>query len=163
MGWCNKNPEPGFADGKKKESRFDSPLGISVSNERNVFVADTNNHVVRVIDQFGTVKTFDGKTSRPSGKFYCPSDVAVFHSKEDAIVVTDRHHIHWLILNDSSVIKLAGGGKEGDRDEDGSESTLNNPTSTTITGDGVAYVADSFVSNSSSQKYFDINSAGDLP
>ena len=142
-GRCNKNPEPGFADGKKEESRFDSPLGISVSNEGNVFVADTNNHVIRMIDQLGTVKTFDGKTSRPGGKFYYPSDVAFSHSKEDAILVTDRHHIHRINLNDTSVMKLAGGDNEGDRDGDGSESTLNNPTSITITEDGVAYVADS--------------------
>ena len=142
-GRCNKNPEPGFADGKKEESRFDSPLGIGVSNEGNVFVADTNNHVIRIIDKFGTVKTFDGKTSRPGGKFYYPSDVSFSHSKEDAIIVTDRHHVHRINLMDSSVIKLAGGDNEGDRDGDGSESTLNNPTSITITGDGVAYIADS--------------------
>lgn len=137
-GRCGMNPEPGLTNGDKVHSRFDSPLGISVSSVGNVFVADTNNKLVRMIDQFGYVTT----VAESESDFNYPSDVALT-SIEDALVVTDRHAIHMVNLNDSSVTKLAGGDFEGDRDGDGPESTLNNPTSITVTGDGVFYVADS--------------------
>jgi len=146
------NPEPGFADGKKESARFDSPLGVTVSSEGSVFVADTNNHLIRKIDQFGFVATVAGSKNgfeRSSAEhppmqayFNYPSDVAL-DSNEDTVIVTDRHRVHRVNLSDSSVTALAGGDYEGDRDGDGTESALNNPTSITITGDGVAYVSDS--------------------
>lgn len=137
-GRCGMTPEPGYANGDKMQSRFDSPLGIDVSSVGHVFVADTNNKLVRMIDQFGTVTTI----AESGSDFNYPSDVSLT-SAEDAVVVTDRHAIHSVNLSDGSVTKLAGGDFEGDRDGDGAESTLNNPTSITATGDGVFYVADS--------------------
>ena len=137
-GRCGRNPEPGFANGNKERSRFDSPLGIGVSSSGNVFVADTNNKLVRMIDQFGEVTT----VAQSDSEFNYPSDVALA-SNEDALIVTDRHAVHMVNLNDASVTKLAGGDIEGDRDGDGSESTLNIPTSIAVTKDGVIYVADS--------------------
>ena len=166
-GRCGNNPEPGFADGKKDMARFDSPLGLTVSHEGNVYVADTNNGLIRKIDQFGTVSTIAGfdeqyrfnyhglkQTMDHFGtmpaiaglddqfRFNYPSDVAL-SSHEDAIIVTDRHRIHSVNLTDGSITTLAGGKHEGSRDGDGVDSTFNNPTSITITGDGVAYVSDS--------------------
>ena len=41
--------EPGIADGRPKRARFHEPGGIAAANGR-LFVADTNNHAVRVID-----------------------------------------------------------------------------------------------------------------
>ena len=136
-GRCGNNPEPGLADGKKDTARFDNPLGITVSSAGNVYVADTNNGLIRMIDQFGTVTTIAGHH-----RFNYPSDVALDSNEEDYVIVTDRHRIHRVNLNDNTVTTLAGGDNEGDRDGDGVESTLNNPTSITVSGDGVAYVAD---------------------
>lgn len=148
-GRCDNNPEPGLADGKNIRARFDSPRGISVASDGHVFVADSNNHLIRMIDQFGTASTIAGSSGRPGGnsdglqfRFNYPSDVAL-DSSEDAVIVIDRHSIYKVNLSEGSVTKLAGGHAEGDRDGDGSESTLNNPSSITVTGDGVAYVADS--------------------
>jgi len=55
-----KSPRPGYADGERHEARFDSPRGITVSSGGHIFVADTNNHLVREIDRFGTTKTIAG-------------------------------------------------------------------------------------------------------
>lgn len=137
-GRCGMNPQPGFANGNRNESRFDSPLGISASSDGNVFVADTNNKLIRMIDQFGTATSLAESRS----DFNYPSDVALA-SIEDALIVSDRHALHRISLTDGSVVKLAGGDFEGDRDGDGTGSTLNNPTSITVTGDGVFYIADS--------------------
>ena len=49
--------EPGFADGNLSSSLFHEPGGLSILGGR-VYVADTNNHVVRVLDVAGaTVST----------------------------------------------------------------------------------------------------------
>lgn len=169
-GRCANSPEPGLGDGNKGQARFDSPQGITVSNDGRVFVADTNNHVVREVDRFGTVKTIAGSTvmaetksnglelegcpepclagdpgasdGTPSNsRFVYPSDVAL-DSEETAVFVTDRHHIRRLGLEDQTVTTLAGGDNEGERDGIGSETTLNNPASITITGDGIMYITD---------------------
>ena len=34
----SNNPEPGFADGKKETSRFDSPRGVTVSSNGETFL-----------------------------------------------------------------------------------------------------------------------------
>ena len=62
-GPCSLNPGPGYADGTSLEARFDSPRGLTVSSDGRVFVADTNNHLVRIIDRFGTVTTLAGSVT----------------------------------------------------------------------------------------------------
>eukprot|EP00804_Cyclotella_cryptica_P001991 CCRYP_007413-RA/>CCRYP_007413-RA protein AED:0.05 eAED:0.03 QI:0/0/0/1/1/1/4/0/2016 len=169
-GILSTNPEPGLADGDKGIARFDSPQGIAVSHDGKVFVADTNNHLVREIDRFGVVKTIAGSTTvaetnrngrkfegcrepcltgdpgtsdglSTDSHFIYPVDVAL-DPEASAVFVTDQHHIRKLDLIDRTVTTLAGGDIEGDRDGIGSESTFNNPASIAVTGDGVIYVAD---------------------
>jgi len=49
----------GFADGPLLDAQFDEPGGIDFSDNK-VYVADTNNHAVRIIDlQAGTVSTLE--------------------------------------------------------------------------------------------------------
>ena len=52
--------ESGYSDGTRYESRFDSPRGIDVNFAGDVFVADTNNHLIRKIDRWGTATTLAG-------------------------------------------------------------------------------------------------------
>ena len=42
-------PRLGYADGQPYQSRFNSPRGIAVADYGDVFVADTDNHLLRVI------------------------------------------------------------------------------------------------------------------
>ena len=52
--------EPGYADGEPYEARFNSPRGVTVSDIGSVLVADTNNHLIRVIQRNGTAHTLAG-------------------------------------------------------------------------------------------------------
>ena len=51
--------DPGHADGSAEEARFDSPSGIALLQDGSFYVADTGNHVIRLV-QGGTVSTFAG-------------------------------------------------------------------------------------------------------
>ena len=50
----------GYADGAGTMARFDQPSALSVDTAQNVFVADTDNHVIRKIDARGIVTTVAG-------------------------------------------------------------------------------------------------------
>ena len=53
-------PEPGFADGPAAVARFDSPRGLEADADGTVYVADTNNHLIRAINATGWVFTLAG-------------------------------------------------------------------------------------------------------
>lgn len=51
-------PEAGFADGDGAYARFDGPSGLVAAENGTLFVADTNNHLVRVLKFKGGVICF---------------------------------------------------------------------------------------------------------
>jgi len=113
-------PRPGFADGDGSIARFDSPRGITVDEEGMVFVADTQNHVIRYITPNNSVYTLAGNLELAEAnadgtpfegceppclrgvkghrdgnltyaQFYYPSDVAIGENK--TVLVTDQHRL----------------------------------------------------------------------
>jgi sugar lactone lactonase YvrE len=52
--------EAGFLDGPAAQARFDSPVGLTVDKDGNVYVADTYNDRLRLITKEGVVKTLAG-------------------------------------------------------------------------------------------------------
>ena len=163
-------PHSGFADGRKDEARFDSPRGLSVNSFGVVYVADTNNHIIRAIDRHGTARTLAGSfvvaeknhlgkplegCPRPclagvqgqldgalnESQFSYPSDVAVSHGGK-AIFVTDRSYLRRIDLMAGRVTTLAGGIHEGELDGQGREASFHKPDAVAATSDGIAYIAD---------------------
>ena len=176
-GHCSTNnvmklPQPGYSDGSKDEARFDSPRGLAISDDGDVYVVDTNNHLIRKIDRFGKAETIAGTTQlsernaygeplegcpspclsgvqgRQDGaalleaKFSFPTDLAMSANKK-GIFVTDRHHIRYIDLVQSRVDTLAGTDHESERDGFGSEASFNKPEGITVTADGYVYISDS--------------------
>lgn len=47
--WLLGDPEPGHVDGSAAEARFNEPGGVSIAGGK-LYIADTNNHVIRVAD-----------------------------------------------------------------------------------------------------------------
>jgi DNA-binding beta-propeller fold protein YncE len=62
----------GLQDGQGREARFNGPLGIAVDASGRVFVADTYNDRIRVVEPDGIVRTIV-----PEIRFDTPSGVAV--------------------------------------------------------------------------------------
>lgn len=49
--------QPGWNDGILSDAEFNTPRQITLDNEGNLFVADENNHCIRMIDKSGVVTT----------------------------------------------------------------------------------------------------------
>lgn len=76
----------GYRDAAGTAARFNRPAGIVWSNGA-LYVADTNNHCIRVITPSGNVKTFAGSTQAgssdgpvKSARFLRPTGMAVDHA-----------------------------------------------------------------------------------
>ena len=61
--------EHGYANGQAAAALFDSPAGIAVTADGRIFVADTGNHVIRVIEN-GVVRTLAGSHQESEDGYY---------------------------------------------------------------------------------------------
>ena len=127
---------------------FHDPLGIALDKDGNVFVADSNNFVIRkiapdgsvtaVAGQPGTKGTTDGEAK--SARFSFPSGVA-FDGKGNLYVV-DRVTVR-RIDERGMVTTLAGSpDQEGSTDGTGSAALFRNPQAIAVDSAGNVYVAD---------------------
>lgn len=163
-------PKPGYSDGSREDSRFDSPRGITVSESGNVYVADTNNHLIRKIDRFGVTSTVAGMTqmrkrnvegcnleeglSGPcldgvqgysdgettSSKFSYPTDLVIMNEK--FLLVIDSYRIRRINLERKVVETLAGSDSRNGRDGFGLHASFNKPQGIAVTNDGYIYISD---------------------
>ena len=101
----------GFSDGDAASALFNAPIGVSVATDGRVFVADTYNDRIRVIENgkvstiAGAVKGFaDGASS--SARFDTPSGIMVWN---DRILVADTGNGRIRVVEpDGRVWTLAG-------------------------------------------------------
>lgn len=127
----------GYVDGPAAQARFDSPVGVAVDKDGNVYVADTYNDRVRVITKDGVVKTLAGSGTlgnadgaSASASFDTPCGVAVGDAGEVYVADTGNDRLRKIT-------------------KDGQVSTLNllepalsaQPTATTTNGDANAQVS----------------------
>ena len=142
--------ERGFADGSLAEARFAYPQGMALQDEL-LYVADTENHAVRVVDlRAGAVTTLAGalphrpRTSAPAFarpvQLNSPWDVAVLG---DALVVAmaGAHQLWRISLADGAAGPLVGTGREDLTDGPAFRCTLAQPTGVRASHE-VIYFAD---------------------
>ena len=106
----------GTGDGVGAEAKFNSPDGIAVDNEGNVFVADTLNNTIRKITPTGFVTTLAGRDmtagafadgAGQTARFSGPLAIAVNHA--GTLFVTDnQNNAIRSIFQDGVVTTLAG-------------------------------------------------------
>ena len=80
---------PGLRDGLAQEAMFDTPCGVAVDSQGNLFVADTGNHAVRKITPGGEVETIAGHDYS--------DDEAVQYNRPVAVAIT---HDGFLFVSD---------------------------------------------------------------
>lgn len=106
----------GFVDGQATNAKFSRPNGIALDLNGNLYVADTENHAIRKIDNQGVVSTLaggvigysDGKAK--DSKFNAPKGLAIDKSGNLYIVDTGNCLVRKLTV-DGDVSTIAGRGE----------------------------------------------------
>ena len=105
----------GYADGSHDRARFDTPMALAIDSNDNVYVADTLNNCIRMIDARGNVSTIAGVAGREgfldgatgSALFRAPSGIAVSPDGGVIYVADTGNHLIRKIEN-GRVTTLAG-------------------------------------------------------
>ncbi|TQD46148.1 gluconolaconase [Marilutibacter aestuarii] len=100
------NGRRGYRDGPGTEAQFDAPMGVAVDASGRVYVADTYNDRIRVIEPDGRVATLagDGRTGAADG----PGAVARFDTPTD-LVAGVRGEL-WIADSGNGAIRHVDGG-----------------------------------------------------
>ncbi|TGE33733.1 cell wall-binding repeat-containing protein [Desulfosporosinus sp. Sb-LF] len=135
-------PVGGFLDGPASQAMFNQPKGLVVDQDGTIFVADSANGAIRMIDKSGLVKTLvKGLNS--------PSDLVVGNEGEIYVTETLNHRILRVDKNGTWSV-LAGGGYVtrqnwlfgGYADGLGEKAQFNEPSGLALGPNGYLYVAD---------------------
>lgn len=138
----------GFADGQGTMAQFNTPRGIAVDLQGNVYVADGNNHKIRKITPAGSVTTVAGTTQGFANgnvsiaKFFVPYGVATDNT--GAIYVADSANHKIRKISPSGEVTTLAGSTQGFSDGSGILAKFNLPTAVAIDASGNVYVADYF-------------------
>jgi sugar lactone lactonase YvrE len=145
----------GFANGSGTAARFIQPDGIAVDSSGNLYVADSDNDIIREITPQGVVSTFAGSpqvagsTDSGSGTalFRQPYGVAV-DSFGNVYVADSGNETIRAITPAGVVTTLAGtAGVVGNLDGTGPLAEFGGPGSITVDGNGNLFVIDALNCN----------------
>ena len=104
----------GSTDGRYGEARFNTPLAIAIDAAGNLYVTDTMNHTIRIIDPDGFSFTIAGRAGTPgytdgtvsSARFNEPSGIAV--SDDGIIYIADTGNHVIRKIEGGNVTTVAG-------------------------------------------------------
>ena len=138
----------GFADGTGAEASFNTPQGVAVDASGNVYVSESGNHRIRRITPSGLVSTLagSGKPGFADGtgaeaSFKSPTGIALDAVGNVYVSDTGNHQIR-KITPSGVVTTLAGSGKPGFQDGQGTKASFNVPFGLAVDRNGNIYVAD---------------------
>lgn len=104
-----------FVDGSPQTCSFNNPVGIAVDSKKNVFIADTLNNRIRVVNATtGQVSTFAGSSvsglmdgQGAAAKFKSPSNLVIESS--DTLYVADSGNKAIRIISSDGAVVTSGG------------------------------------------------------
>lgn len=137
---------PGLQNGTGAQARFNAPRGVAVDSLGAIYVADTGNSVIRVINTAGEVRTAAGdgtvgSSDSPAARFDGLAGVAVDGANVYIYLAdTGNHRIRRLDSADT-VITIAGA-ERGFADGSATEARFAEPSGITIDGAGKIVVTD---------------------
>ncbi len=145
---------PGRADGRAETATFRAPQGLALARGK-LFVADTENHLVRAVDLAtwevttwaGTgvmTNDFAGGARGPAQGINSPWDLAV-HGSRLLVAMAGTHQVWRFELGNAFGRAYAGTGREDLEDGPAERAALAQPSGLSVAGDTL-WIADSEVS-----------------
>lgn len=144
---------PGMAgaiDGTGSTARFSAPSGVAADSFGNIYVADSDFHIVRKVTSSGTVTTLAGSPGTSgttdgfggAARFRYPTGIAM--SPGGFLLVADyNNHTVRKVTFTGQVTTVGGlGGSSGSMDGIGTNSRFYRPYSMAISPDGIVYLCD---------------------
>ncbi|PLC07315.1 hypothetical protein CY658_10160 [Variovorax sp. RO1] len=141
----------GFANGTGTAAKFGRGYNIAIDASGNLYVADSENHRIRMITPAGVVTTLAGTGTpgaadgpRDSATFSDPRGVAV--DADGNVYVADFGNSLLRRITPAGVVSTLAGkeGRTGSQDGIGDAARFNQPQGLTINAAGTLYVADTF-------------------
>lgn len=141
----------GKANGSALQAEFDYPTGMAFDAQGNLYVSDSNNHLIRKIDSKGMVTTFAGtgfagltNGKRLFSKFKNPRGLKV-DAMGNLYIAEKGNHCIRKIDTQGNVTIFAGTGQQGYKDDmDPKKAQFNGPNDLYFGPNGDLYVADFF-------------------
>ena len=141
-----------FADGSALTAQFSNPRGIARAADGRLFIADTDNHRIRVISADGTtVSTYAGdgfagfaNGSTSTARFNFPFDVALAADGRLFVADTANHRIRVISADGATVSTYAGDDAAAFADGSTTTARFATPRGVALAADGRLFVADSF-------------------
>jgi sugar lactone lactonase YvrE len=133
-------------DGNGTNASFNEPLGITIDNSGNLFVADSSNNKIRKIDSSGNVTTFAGTGtfndgSRSNARFSFPEAITKDNEGNIYIADTGNHRIRKMDTA-GNVTTIAGSFNGGFSDGNGSNASFSLPLGIVRDSHGSLFVTD---------------------
>ncbi|CAJ0815220.1 NHL repeat-containing protein [Ralstonia flaminis] len=140
----------GHADGTGSAASFFGPIGVAVDASGNLYVADSNNNMIRKITPAGVVSTLAGSTTAghadgtgSAASFYQPIGLAV-DASGNVYVADSNNNMIRKITPAGVVSTLAGSTTAGHADGTGAAASFNIPSCVVVDASGNLYVSDAF-------------------
>jgi sugar lactone lactonase YvrE len=151
--------EAGFSGdgGQAINAQFDNPMALAADTLGNVYVADSNNHVIRRIDTNGVITTFAGTPNQPldfgstgggdgkaatSAKLLYPSVLAL--DGQNRLHVFDERYQVRRIETDGTINLVVGDGSQAyNGDNPALKAAIGRINSMVVGPDGLLYLSDS--------------------
>ena len=140
--------QEGHVDGLADAAAFNTPSGLAIDADGNIYVADTGNNVIRKITVQGTVSTLagNGKAGYQDGnaaeaQFNGPVGVAV--DKTGKVFVADTYNDRIRVIGlDGQVSTVAGSAQAGYQDGAAKDARFDTPCSLLMNSKGELFIAD---------------------
>ena len=143
----------GNADGSGGAARFNRPRGVFVGPDGDVYVADTDNHLIRRVTPAGVVTTYAGGTmgyldsaSPLLAQFRLPQKLVMTAAGELIVSDSSNHRMRRILRSGNAagaVQTLAGSGGLGYFDGVGTGAVLDSPNGIALAGNAVIVRASS--------------------
>ena len=140
----------GWIEGTGSSAQFSEMSGLAIGADGNIYVADTYNHVIRMVTPAGVVTTVAGSGAGGfadgaalTAQFNFPRAVAVDPAGNLYVADSDNNRIR-IVTTGGVVHTLAGQATAGAADGTGAAAQFFDPRGIAVDTDGNILVADSF-------------------